>query len=242
MSDGASAIIAVIVLSGLVIYFGWFFRRSKSVLEHWAARSRFQIVHSELRWLFQGPFTGWSCKGQTVYRVKVRDSRGQERLGWVLCGGIWAGLLSDQVRVEWDETQTGASKAGNQRAIIILVACVILFLTATLVSERTFKWILNGFAVGCLVFALYCIFQIERSDLRLDKSRKQAEIWKSKIRSVADTTESPDKDLTFDEFCEFEDDKILDEVVTELERMPSGQRHLKKAYEIVTRRTSKTTT
>jgi hypothetical protein len=150
--------------------------------------------------------------------------------------------LSDQTRVEWDESPTGVSKNGTQRAIVVLVAFLVLLLAAALVSNRIFKWILDGFAVACLIFALYCIFKIERTDHRLDQSSKQAEIWKRRIRSVADTTESPDDDLTFDEFCEFEDHKILDEVVRELERMPPGQRHLKKAYEIVTRRTSKTTT
>lgn len=96
-------VIAVIVIVGLVAYYAWYFPRSQSVLKHWAARNEFEIVHEELKWFYKGPFTWLNNRGHTVYRIKVRDKNGQERTGWVRCGGIWLGLFSDEATVKWDE-------------------------------------------------------------------------------------------------------------------------------------------
>jgi hypothetical protein len=126
------------------------------------------------------------------------------------------------------------TKDKKQRLIMGLIAIPIGILFGEFVPDRIYKWIYYGFLTVCVGFGLYCVFRIELIDHRLEQSKKQAERWKRRICSIADSTESPDADLTFDEFCEFEDDKVLDEVVRELERMPSGKRHLKKAYEIVT--------
>ena len=114
-----------------------------------------------------------------------------------------------------------------------LVAILVAILFGEFVPPRVAKWIFNGFFAVCVFGALYCIFRIALIDRRLAQSEKQTEEWKRRIRSIADSTESPDHDLTFDEFCEFEDDKVLTEVIRELEQMPPGKRHLKKAYEIV---------
>jgi len=135
------------------------------------------------------------------------------------------------------------SKDIKQRLVMALVglpiAFLVAFLAAEFVPDRIVRWTFNGIAVGGIVLVLYYFVQFRRTMRQLDQSGAQAEEWKRRILSVADTTESPDDDLTFDEFCEFEDDKVLAEVVRELERMPSGQRDLKKAYEIVGRRVSK---
>jgi hypothetical protein len=92
---------AVVVLTALGIYWPWHFWRSRQLLEHWAARNGFQIIHSEFRWFFKGPFFLLS-RGKTVYRVTVRDHNGRDRSGWVRCGGIWFGLLTDSATVVWD--------------------------------------------------------------------------------------------------------------------------------------------
>ena len=100
---GAAPIVTAIVIPLLVIYLAWYFPRSKSLLRHWALRQRFEIVHSELRWVFKGPYSFLCSRCQTVYRVRVRDHQGRERSGWVRCGGIWTGLFSDEAIVTWDE-------------------------------------------------------------------------------------------------------------------------------------------
>jgi hypothetical protein len=96
----------VMVLIGFGVLIPLFFylktARSQDILENWAAQNGFKIINSEIRWLFQGPYTWYHFRGQTVFRVKVRDRVGQERLGWVCCGGFLVGVLSDDASVIWD--------------------------------------------------------------------------------------------------------------------------------------------
>jgi hypothetical protein len=150
---------AAAVLSLLVGYFIWFFRRSRSLLRQWAKKNGFEIVHAKLCWLVQGPFTGLSNKGQTVYRIKVRDHHGQERLGWLLCGGIWSGLFSSQIRVEWDDTNKKEIKEGNQLVLLLLISIIVYALASLFIPNKILEQI---FTAICLVFALFCIWRINR--------------------------------------------------------------------------------
>jgi hypothetical protein len=93
-------VVALVVIAG---YFTWYFPRSRTLLEHWAARSGVQIIHAQRRWLFQGPYFWTGSRWQPVFRVKVRDHHGHERSGWVLCGGFLSGVFSDQATVTWDD-------------------------------------------------------------------------------------------------------------------------------------------
>ena len=155
----SNAIIAATVLLLLAGYFIWFFWRSRSMLDQWARKNEFEIIHAKLRWLVQGPFTGLSNKGQTVYRVKVRDHHGHERLGWILCGGIWSGLFSNQIRVEWDDTNKKEIKEGNQLVVLILISIIVISVTSIFVPDKIFERTLT---VGCLIFALICIWRLNR--------------------------------------------------------------------------------
>jgi hypothetical protein len=93
------ALLAVIVVLSLA----WHFGRSSSLLHQWAAENGYRILRQEYRTLFKGPFFWTSSKGQTVYYVVVEDEDGNERRGWVRCGGWWFGLLSNHVDVRWDD-------------------------------------------------------------------------------------------------------------------------------------------
>ena len=104
MNAGANqvlTVVAVIILA--VIAMVWHFRRSRSLLEDWAAENGYRLLSSQYRNFSRGPFFWTTSKGQTVYRVTVQDRDGATRSGWVRCGSWWGGLLSDKVQVRWDD-------------------------------------------------------------------------------------------------------------------------------------------
>jgi hypothetical protein len=90
--------ITAVVIAALVVWHSW---RSHSLLKEWAAAHGFEILRSEYRNIARGPFS-WSSRGQAVYYVTVRDSKGAERSGWVNCGGRFFGLLPEKTEVKWE--------------------------------------------------------------------------------------------------------------------------------------------
>lgn len=96
-------IVGILAFLGLIIaIMSWHFSRSHSVLEQWADENGYEILHSEYRHFFRGPFFWTSSKGQTVYYVSVRVNSGELRSGWVRCGGWFLGLLSNKAEVRWE--------------------------------------------------------------------------------------------------------------------------------------------
>jgi hypothetical protein len=98
--QGLFAILLVVALVALSI--GWHYSRSNALLHKWADENDFQLLGREYRNFFKGPFLWTTARGQTVYRVTVRDRRGNTRTGWVRCGSWLFGLLSDKAEVRWD--------------------------------------------------------------------------------------------------------------------------------------------
>jgi hypothetical protein len=103
LPNEAAPYVLAVALAVIVGYFAWFFPRSRSLLAQWAARRGVQLIHSDRRWLFQGPYFWTGSRWQPVFRVKVRDHQGRERSGWVLCGGSLSGVFSNQATETWDE-------------------------------------------------------------------------------------------------------------------------------------------
>jgi hypothetical protein len=97
---GVLAIFAVVSIVALVLYLH--ITRSQKLLKRWSDENGVEFLQVEHRMFRKGPFV-WSSRGQTVYRVQVRDERGVERRGWVRCGSWWAGVFSDKVEARWDE-------------------------------------------------------------------------------------------------------------------------------------------
>lgn len=95
----AAGLVGVCVCLGAVLFY---YREQRSILRLWADRNGYEILSSEGRHLFSGPFFLKTFSGQHVYRVTVRDSRGTIRKGWVRCGGAWLGCLSSHADAEWD--------------------------------------------------------------------------------------------------------------------------------------------
>lgn len=93
-----------IVIGAGVVFASWAWSRARSdeLIERWAQHEGFQLLSSEPRTWFRGPFFWRTSKGQTVYYVRVSDAQGRVQAGWLRCGGSFLGLWSDQVQVEWE--------------------------------------------------------------------------------------------------------------------------------------------
>jgi hypothetical protein len=103
MDSGFQVLLLVAIGVIIVGSIAWHFSRSRSILEHWANEHGFEILHSEYRNFFRGPFFWTTARGQTVYYVRVRDRQGIERSGWVRCGGWFLGLMADKAEVRWED-------------------------------------------------------------------------------------------------------------------------------------------
>jgi hypothetical protein len=91
-----------LILIAMIFGFRWHFARSAAILKKWADENGYDILEKSYCHFFRGPFFFRTTKNQTVYRVTVRDKRGNVGTGWVACGSWWWGLLSDQAKVRWD--------------------------------------------------------------------------------------------------------------------------------------------
>src|SRR5690242_12837386 len=93
----------VILLVGITVLSWINNRRSLSLLRKWAATNDFEILEYRQPWFGAGPFNYKRLsQSQIAYSVKVRDQRGNERLGWVRVGAWWWGaLFSDKTDVIW---------------------------------------------------------------------------------------------------------------------------------------------
>ena len=96
-------LIAIVMVMLVIANIVWFYSRSRSVLEQWAEENGFELLETDQRHLFRGPFFWTTTKGQSVYRVVVRDSSGRVRRGWVRCGSFWFGLMSSKAMEKWDD-------------------------------------------------------------------------------------------------------------------------------------------
>ena len=87
----------------VAVWLAWLWRtnRSRVIIDRWAKENGYAVISANLR-LWPGPFVLRRTEGQTVFRVHVRDATGLERHGWVRCGSLMLGLMSDQATVQWD--------------------------------------------------------------------------------------------------------------------------------------------
>ncbi len=114
MGDGFLIVLSyVLFIAALAAAnFYWVYSRSQTMLERWANEQGYKILHSEVRWLNRGPYSGLSgpkwlgcktSKGETVRRVRVQDSQGMERSGFVRFGSWGFGLWTPDVDIIWDD-------------------------------------------------------------------------------------------------------------------------------------------
>ena len=85
----------------IVVFFGVYYLRGRSVLKRWAYENGFQILKSKTASSFAGSLT-WNY-GQTIFYIQVRDKNGKVRDGWVRCGSFWAGVWSNKTEIRWKD-------------------------------------------------------------------------------------------------------------------------------------------
>jgi hypothetical protein len=96
-------IIGILLAASFIVYF---VKRSSGpsfLVRRWADDNGFRILAAKFRYFSKGPFT-WklSHRGQEVYHVRVRDTEGRERSGWLRCTDV--SLFSgDKTEVIWED-------------------------------------------------------------------------------------------------------------------------------------------
>ncbi|MBC8290703.1 MAG: hypothetical protein H8E37_10350 [Planctomycetes bacterium] len=102
-------VIPAAILAFVVLIVSWSYSRSRTILNRWADESGYEVLSSEFRWIFKGPYFWKSSRNQTVFRVTVTEESDEIRTGWVRCGSFWLGVIVDQTDVTWDEPEASPS-------------------------------------------------------------------------------------------------------------------------------------
>lgn len=108
--DGANAsfILFLVLFLGSFSAFAiwmlrWQFSKARRMLENWAAQNKYKLIEKQNANFNDGPL-GWrGAKTYVKYRVKVRDTDGKTKTGIVYLGGENTGVLSNEIKVEWDD-------------------------------------------------------------------------------------------------------------------------------------------
>ncbi|MGC4015721.1 MAG: hypothetical protein QM755_14535 [Luteolibacter sp.] len=95
------ACVVAMVCVVAAISIGWN-RYTRGMVIRWAESNGLYVVKCQYRTLLKGPFFFRASNSQAVFRIKVRDRRGQLYSGWVCCGGWFVGPFSDKIEVRWD--------------------------------------------------------------------------------------------------------------------------------------------
>ena len=98
----ALIVLAVAVIMSNVLIYRWIFSRARFVLNKWAAKSKYRLLEvSYVRpwYLFVCVLSGKSV----IYRVRVQNTLGEEKVGRVVCGSLLWGICADKAKVTWEE-------------------------------------------------------------------------------------------------------------------------------------------
>ena len=87
----------------VIVLVRWHLRRSRRIVQAWAAANGYRLLSAERRWLWFGPFWWRTGRGHAVFRVTVSDSAGNCRGGFVRVGGWLLGMFSNRAVAVWDD-------------------------------------------------------------------------------------------------------------------------------------------
>ena len=95
-------IIIILAVPFNIVFIVWHYRRANNLLEDWAARNDYHIIHREYRRIRRGPFSWSTGIGRVVFRIEVVDSDGLRQSAFVRVGSYMWGIWSNNVEVSWD--------------------------------------------------------------------------------------------------------------------------------------------
>ena len=102
MNDIGFVFLLVVVMGLSIASWVWHESRADELVESWAKANGFRLLNVEKSNFLRGPYFWNSSKGQVVFRVRVEDSEGKIRSGYLRCGSYWGGMWSDETDVHWD--------------------------------------------------------------------------------------------------------------------------------------------
>src|SRR5947209_8082582 len=98
-------VFAAIAVSGFILLrlllWAWDLGTADKRLHRWARQAGYCLVSCEYRPVLKWPFLRMPNLRQMVYRITVRDRRGNVKTGRARTGGWFLALLSDEVDVRW---------------------------------------------------------------------------------------------------------------------------------------------
>ena len=99
--------LGTVLISIVLALYRWGQRRAVSMVQRWAEKNRFELLHFRERALFESaPFSFLGSNRTPHYFVRVRDQQGRERHGWIRLGTGLVGIFGagkDKVEAKWDE-------------------------------------------------------------------------------------------------------------------------------------------
>ena len=104
--DGNNIVFIVLLFGAFLAFAFWMIRwqysKADRMLENWAAQNSYKLIEKQDANFGDGPLGRRGAKTHVKYRVKVEDAEGKAKIGIVYLGSESMGVLSDEVKVEWD--------------------------------------------------------------------------------------------------------------------------------------------
>jgi hypothetical protein len=100
-------IILLIIVFGGVLIFGWWmirwqYSKADSMLDNWATQNNYKVLEKTDANVGDGPMGRRGASTFVKYRIKVQDPEGKIKTGIIILGNENTGVLSDEIKVNWD--------------------------------------------------------------------------------------------------------------------------------------------
>jgi len=80
----------------------WQYSKADRMLVNWATQHKYKLIEKQDANFGDGPLGRRGAKTYVKYRIKVEDAEGKTKTGIVYLGSENVGVLSEEVKVEWD--------------------------------------------------------------------------------------------------------------------------------------------